>query len=64
MLEFLKDMDVYCEIEKDEMSKVVLSYIEKFKISKDDFDKYLQFYPEKIYKSIYEAGVVNAFARK
>lgn len=60
LLELLKDIYDYSEVDSEELSDFLTSYIRKQNITKKDFDKYLPLYPEKIYKSIYETGVVNA----
>ena len=62
LFELLKDINDYSEIGREELSELLAAYIRKNKITKAGFDKYLPYYPEKIYKSIYETGVINAIA--
>ena len=62
-LELLKDIYRYSEISGEELSSVLVSYLEKQSIKKSDFDKYLHYYPDRIYKYIYETSVMDAVIR-
>lgn len=60
-LDLLKDLDLYSELPKDMLKQRLVQYILQNEISKDAIDKYISLYPDKIYKSIYEMGIINVF---
>lgn len=61
LLELLKDIDEYSDDEQDARQQVV-DYIERFRITRDIVDQYIQYFPLKVYKSIYEMRLENVFA--
>lgn len=63
-LELLKDVEIYSELTKEETGKKLTDYIFAKSITKEKVDNYLSLFPDKIYKSIYEMGLSNVFARE
>lgn len=61
-MDLLKDIEQYSELGGKELKDYLEKYIIRFNITKSDVDKYLPLYPDKIYKSIYETGIINVFA--
>lgn len=61
-MDLLKDIEQYSELGGKELKDCLEKYIIRFNITKSDVDKYLPLYPDKIYKSIYETGIINVFA--
>lgn len=60
-LDFLEEAEKYSELDDDELSICITKYVRKYNITKTEIDKYLPLYPNKIYKSIYEMGLINVF---
>lgn len=61
-MDLLKDIEQYSEIDGKELTDCLARYVRSFNITKAEMDKYLPLYPDKIYKSIYETGLINVFA--
>lgn len=61
-MDLLKDMERYSELDSNELTECLARYVRKFNITKAQVDKYLPLYPDRIYKSIYETGLINVFA--
>lgn len=59
-LDLIKDISLYSEIGGDDLKKVVLSYMKNSRITFEALAPLLDCYPEKIYKNMYEAGILNA----
>lgn len=57
LLDCLKDIDKSAEEDMKSCGKILTEYARKHKITKDLVDQFLQYYPIKIYKAIYETGV-------
>ena len=62
LLDLLKDIEMYSELDRDELRECLLKYITSNKITKALVDMYLPLFPDKIYKSIYETRIINVFA--
>ena len=62
LLDLLKDIEMYSELDRDELRECLLKYISSNKITKALVDMYLPLFPDKIYKSIYETRIINVFA--
>lgn len=57
-LDLIKDVDVYSEEEGNDLKKRMLEIMKKLDITFSALEPYLGFYPEKIYKNMYETGVL------
>lgn len=57
-LDLIKDVDVYSEDEGDDLKKRILEIMKKMDITFSALEPYLSYYPEKIYKNMYETGVL------
>ena len=55
----IKEIDNISILDKDENKKIVLNYMNTAKISFAKLQKLLEFYPDKIYKNLYQVGVLN-----
>lgn len=58
-LDLLKEIGDISEIEGTELTDKLLDYMKKKKIGFESMGKYLPYYPERIYKNMYEAGLLN-----
>ncbi len=57
LLECLKDIDRSAEEDVEMCGRILTDYAKKHRITKEQVDQYLKYYPLKIYKAIYETGV-------
>jgi predicted transcriptional regulator of viral defense system len=62
LLDCLKDIDKSAEEDMKVCGKILSQYSKEHKITKEQIDKFLKYYPIKIYKAIYETGVEYVFA--
>ena len=58
-LDMIKEIDNLSILDKEENKKIVLNYMNMAKISFENLQKLLEFYPDKIYKNLYQVGVLN-----
>lgn len=58
-LDLIKDVDVYSEVEGNGLKKRVMEIMKKMDITFSALEPYLSYYPEKIYKNMYETGVLE-----
>ncbi|MDO4197811.1 MAG: DUF6088 family protein [Erysipelotrichaceae bacterium] len=61
LLDLLKDYEQYADITEEGVIKIK-EYIKSIKIRRDDMDKYLIYYPDRIYKTVYELKLYELFA--
>lgn len=61
LLDLLKDIERYADNIAEAAIKLK-EYIKRLKIRRADIDEYIGLYPERIYKTIYEMRLYNAFA--
>lgn len=61
-LDLLKDVVDISEVEGDELKKQLINYMKKSGIEFDNMKPYLQYYPERIYKNMYEVGLLNGIS--
>ena len=59
ILDLLKDIEIYCEMDKEDAKVLICKYIKDNGITKRDFDMYLSLFPDKVYKAIYEMEIGN-----
>ncbi len=58
-LDMVKEIDNLSILDKEENKKIVQNYMNVAKISFEKLQKLLEFYPDKIYKNLYQVGVLN-----
>jgi hypothetical protein len=57
LLDCLKDIDKSAEEDMEICGKILSRYAREHRITKEMVDQFLEYYPIKIYKAIYETGV-------
>lgn len=57
LLDCLKDIDKSAEEDMKKCGKILTNYANEHRITREQVDKLLAYYPLKIYKAIYETGV-------
>lgn len=57
LLECLKDLEKTAEVDMNKCGEILTQYIKKHHITKKMVDQFLEYYPVRIYKAIYETGV-------
>ena len=62
LLELLKDVEEYSDATMDQTRERIVKYIKDSKITRKDIDRYIEEFPVKIYKSIYEMRLENVLA--
>lgn len=62
LLELLKDIEQYSDGTPEEVRHRLVQYINAAAIAKQDVDRYIEKFPIKIYKSIYEMRLEHVFA--
>ena len=58
-MEMLKDIDVFSALEGRELTEKLLGYMHAVGIGFRDIDKYLEYFPDKIFKNMYRAGLIG-----
>ena len=61
LLDLLKDLDRYSELDSNEQISKLQSYVKKQNVPMSKVDRYLLLFPERVYKSIYETELYNVF---
>ena len=61
-LDMIKEIDNLSILDKEENKKIVLNYMKFANISFEKLQKLLEFYPDKIYKNLYQVGVLNGIS--
>lgn len=59
LLDLLKDIDFYAEKDCKAQHERITAYMNAYKICFRDLDEYLPYYPDKIYKNMYEMRLLN-----
>lgn len=62
LLDLLKDLDLYVDDDMYDVAKRLGRYVRELGLSRTEIDQYLCYYPERVYKNIYEMRLYNAFA--
>ena len=64
LLDLLNDYEFYMDYDNDEefVKHNLLEYIKKLNLKKSIFNSYLEFYPDSIYKTVYNLEVANVLA--
>ncbi|MCD8218503.1 MAG: hypothetical protein LUD01_10810, partial [Clostridiales bacterium] len=58
-LDLMKDVDEYAEVTGAELSDRLIAYMQRIQLCFSQLEPYLQFYPDKIYKNMYKAGILH-----
>lgn len=61
-LDLLKDIDEYADEDENMIRDQLYEYIKRNEICREQVDRYLTYFPLKIYKSIYEMRLEYVFA--
>lgn len=61
LLDLLKDIQKYADDEAEDVAEKIVKYVKTENISREQFDKYISLYPDRIYKNLYEMRLYNAF---
>lgn len=61
-LDLLKEIDQIAEVSGDELAKRLIAYLKAYTLTFSDLEKYLSFYPDKIYKNMYETGLLHGIS--
>ncbi|MCF0142902.1 MAG: hypothetical protein HUJ75_05940 [Parasporobacterium sp.] len=62
LLDLLKDLDQYVDDDTSSAAEKITTYIKSLSLKREDVDKYIGFYPDRVYRYIYEMRLYNAFA--
>ncbi len=58
-LDLLKDITDISELEKEDLTEKLLGYMRTKQLAFESFKSFLSYYPERIYKNMYEVGLLN-----
>ena len=58
-LDLMANIDKYSELEKEELRSKLKEFVNKTNVNFDIVKKYINLYPDRIYKNIYEGGLMN-----
>ena len=61
-LDLVNDLERYADELNENSIEILRKYMKKSNITKGDIDKYIIFYPDKIYKNIYKIGLYDTFS--
>ena len=61
-MDLLKEIDTYSELEGQELKDRINDYMKNRGINFDAMRKYLRYYPDKIYRNMYEMGLLNGIS--
>lgn len=62
LLDLLKDIREYADDETEDAAEKIVKYMKIENITREQIDKYISLYPDRIYKNLYEMRLYNAFA--
>ncbi|MCD8130798.1 MAG: DUF6088 family protein [Lachnospiraceae bacterium] len=62
LLDLIKEIDFYSEKDGDERLERLTTYMKAREISFENLKEYLAYYPDKIYKNMYEVGLLNGIS--
>ena len=57
-LDLMKDFDYFAEVKGEELQKCLCAYLEANSIRFADLEKYLGYYPDKIYRNLFETRLL------
>ena len=58
-LDLLKEVTDISELTGEELTKRLIKYMKKIGLTFDDLKQYLPYYPDRIYRNMFEAGLLN-----
>lgn len=58
-LDLMSVVDKYAEITGEGLKKKLREYVESVSLNFDEVKKYLRFYPDKVYRNIYQGGLMG-----
>lgn len=58
-LDLIKDIDSLAELEGASLNNKLKDYIQKTNLQFKEIEKYLEYYPDKIYKNMYKVGILS-----
>lgn len=61
-LDLIREVNEISEVEGTELTERLINYLKAKDIKFDALGSYLQYYPERIYKNMYEVGLLNGVA--
>lgn len=61
-LDLIKDIDSLSELEGLSLNNKLRDYIRKANLEFKEIEKYLDYYPDKIYKNMYKVGILNGIS--
>ena len=61
-LDLIKDIDSLSELEGTSLNIKLKDYIQKSNLHFKEIEKYLEYYPDKIYKNMYKVGILNGIS--
>lgn len=61
-LDLLKDIDLYSELEGNELNIKIKTYMRKSGLQFQQLEQYLPLYPDKIFRNMYKVRVLNGFS--
>jgi hypothetical protein len=62
LLDLLKDLEMYVDGDISDVAYRISVYVKELGLHRSEIDEYIGFYPDRIYKNIYETRLYNAFA--
>lgn len=62
LLDLIRDIDVFTEVSDSETKEIIRSYMKKANINFSAIEPYLQFYPDKVYRNLYQTGVLHGIS--
>ena len=61
-LDLIKDATEISEVEGSELTKRLLAYMKKTGLCFEDLKPYLSYYPDRIYRNLFEVGLLNGIS--
>ena len=61
-LDLIKDIDSLSELEGTSLNNKLKDYIQKSNLQFKEIEKYLDYYPDKIYKNMYKVGILSGIS--
>ena len=61
-LDLMKDIDFFSEIEGEQLQRRLLWYMEEIDLRFSMLERYLSYYPDRIYKNMYETRLLNGIS--